>query len=92
MKIVPLGDRVLVKTDEGEKVTDGGIVIPDSATEKPASGVVVAIGYGTYVDGELIPIAVQPRARVYYSKYGGSSVGDGCVLLREDDILAVIEE
>lgn len=94
MKIVPLGNRVLVKPDDEErgKKTSGGIYLPDNATEKPATGTVESIGYGHRDNGELIPVAVQPGARVYYSKYGGVTIEDGRILMREDDILAIIEE
>ena len=95
MTIRPLYDRVLVRRVEAETRTDGGIVLPDSATEKPNQGEVVAAGPGHQTDsGDLRPLAVKPGDRVLFGSYAGSSVtvdGEELLVLRESDILAVIE-
>jgi chaperonin GroES len=95
MKIRPLNDRILVKRLEGEEKTAGGIIIPDSAKEKPAEGEVVAVGPGKLNDaGERIAMDVKVGDRVLFSKYGGTDVkldGEDYLIMREDDILGVIE-
>ena len=95
MKIRPLNDRILVKRLEGEERTAGGIIIPDSAKEKPAEGEVVAVGPGKLNDaGERVAIDVAVGDRVLFSKYGGSEVkldGEDFLIMREDDILGVIQ-
>ncbi len=95
MKIRPLHDRVLVKRLEEEDKTKGGIIIPDSAKEKPIMGKVVAVGKGKVrEDGTIAPLDVKKGDKVLFSKYGGTdvTVGDEEVLiLREDDILGVVE-
>ncbi len=95
MKIRPLNDRLLVKRLEEEEKTAGGIIIPDSAKEKPAEGEVVAVGPGKLSDkGERVALQVQPGDKVLFSKYGGTDVkldGDDFLIMREDDILGVIE-
>ena len=95
MKIRPLNDRILVKRLEGEEKTAGGIIIPDSAKEKPAEGEVVAVGPGKLNDaGERVAIDVAVGDRVLFSKYGGSEVkldGEDFLIMREDDILGVIQ-
>ena len=95
MKIRPLNDRILVKRLEGEERTAGGIIIPDSAKEKPAEGEVVAVGPGKLNDaGERIAMDVAVGDRVLFSKYGGSEVkldGEDFLIMREDDILGVIQ-
>ncbi len=95
MKIRPLNDRILVKRLEEEEKTAGGIIIPDSAKEKPAEGEVVAVGPGKMNDGgERAPMDVKVGDRVLFSKYGGTDVkldGDDYLIMREDDILGVIE-
>ncbi len=91
--IKPLGDRILVKPDPEEETTPGGIVLPDTAQEKPQKGTVVAVGEGALTeDGTRLPIEVKVGDRVIYSKYGGTEVRDGdeeYVILREDDIYAI---
>ena len=87
----PLGDRVIVEPGEGEEKTASGIVIPDTAKEKPQEGKVVAVGPGRYEDGDLIPLDVEPGDTVVYSKYGGTEVkvaGKEYLILSERDILA----
>ena len=95
MKIRPLNDRILVKRLEGEERTAGGIIIPDSAKEKPAEGEVVAVGPGKLNDaGERVAMDVAVGDRVLFSKYGGSEVkldGEDFLMMREDDILGVIQ-
>ena len=95
MKIRPLNDRLLVKRLEEEEKTAGGIIIPDSAKEKPAEGEVVAVGPGKSNDkGERVALQVKEGDRVLFSKYGGTDVkldGVDYLIMREDDILGVIE-
>ena len=94
MKIRPLNDRILVKRLEGEERTAGGIIIPDTAKEKPAEGEVVAVGPGKLNDaGERVAMDVAVGDRVLFSKYGGSEVkldGEDFLIMREDDILGII--
>ncbi len=95
MKIRPLNDRILVKRLEGEEKTAGGIIIPDSAKEKPAEGEVVAVGPGKLNDaGERVAMDVAVGDRVLFSKYGGTEVkldGEDFLIMREDDILGVVQ-
>lgn len=95
MNIRPLNDRVLVKRLEEEEKTAGGIIIPDSAKEKPAEGKVIAVGAGKRNDaGERITPDIKVGDRVLFSKYGGTEVkldGEQYLIMREDDILGVIE-
>ncbi len=95
MKIRPLNDRVLVKRLAEEQVTKGGIIIPDSAKEKPAEGEIVAVGSGKLNDkGERVPVELKAGDKVLFSKYGGTEVkieGEDYLIMREDDILGVIE-
>lgn len=95
MKIRPLNDRLLVKRLAEEEKTAGGIIIPDSAKEKPAEGEVVAVGPGKAGEkGERIALQVKEGDKVLFSKYGGTDVkldGDDYLIMREDDILGVIE-
>jgi chaperonin GroES len=96
MKIRPLQDRVIVKRVEDEEKTKGGIIIPDSAKEKPAEGKVIAVGKGKIgEDGKLQPLDVKVGDRILFSKYAGTEVkvdGDENLIMREDDILGVIEK
>ncbi|HEY9158437.1 MAG: co-chaperone GroES [Candidatus Binatus sp.] len=95
MKIKPLGDRILVKRIKEEERTKGGIIIPDTAKEKPQEGKVVAVGKGKYGDdGKLIPIEVRAGDKILFGKYSGSEFkheGEDLLILREDDILGIIE-
>ena len=95
MKIRPLNDRVLVKRLAEEEVTKGGIIIPDSAQEKPAEGEIVSVGAGKLNDkGERVPVELKAGEKVLFSKYGGTEVkieGEDFLIMREDDILGVIE-
>lgn len=93
MKLVPLADRVVVKAIEQEEKTKGGIVLPDTAKEKPQEGEVLAVGTGRLLDnGERVPLEVKVGDRVVFSKYGGTEIkvdGEEYIILRESDILAV---
>ena len=93
--IQPLGDRVLVERDESEDVTAGGIVLPDSAKDKPARGKVVSIGDGKLLnDGTRSTFQIQPGDRVLFSSYAGETFtieDEELLLMREEDILCVIE-
>jgi chaperonin GroES len=94
-KIRPLQERVLVKRLEEDEMSKGGIIIPDSAKEKPAEGEIVAVGNGKKTEeGKVIPLDVKVGDKVLFSKYSGSDVkidGEEYLIMREDDILAVIE-
>ena len=93
MKIRPLQDRIVVKRIDAEKTTKGGIIIPDTAKEKPIEGKVVAVGNGKALkDGKVRPLEVKVGDTVLFGKYSGTEVkieGEEHVLLREDDVLAV---
>ena len=95
MNIRPLHDRVIVKRLEEDKTTPGGIVIPDSATEKPIQGEVLAVGNGKVLDnGEVRALEVKKGDRILFGKYSGTEVkigSDEYLVLREDDIMGVIE-
>ncbi len=92
MKLKPLGDRLIVKAIEEEATTASGIVLPDTAKEKPQLGEVLAIGDGRYDDsGKRIPMDVAKGDKVLYSKYGGTEIkidGEDLLVLRESDVLA----
>lgn len=95
MQIRPLHDRVVVKRLEDERTTPGGIVIPDTAAEKPIQGKVVAVGKGKILEnGEIRPLDVKVGDKVLFAKYGGTEVKLGneeYVVMREDDIMGIIE-
>ncbi|MDD5565565.1 MAG: co-chaperone GroES [Candidatus Omnitrophica bacterium] len=96
MKIHPLGDRVLVKPLEAENKTKGGIVLPDTAKEKPQQGEVIAVGKGKILEnGTLQPLEVKAGDKVLYGKYSGneftSKDGEELLIIREEDILAIIK-
>ena len=96
MNVQPLGDRVVVKPLEAESKTKGGILLPDTAKEKPQEGKVVAVGKGKYSNaGTLQPLEVKAGDRVLYGKYSGSEIttkeGEELLIMREEDILAVIK-
>jgi chaperonin GroES len=96
MAVKPLDDRVLVKQSEAEDVTAGGIVLPDTAKEKPQRGTVVAVGPGKLLDsGKRGEMGLSKGDQVFYGKYAGTEVkidGQEYVILRESDVLAVIEK
>ena len=95
MKIRPLHDRVIVRRMEEERTSAGGIVIPDSATEKPAQGEIVAVGNGKIMDsGDVRPLDVKVGDKVLFGKFAGSEVkvgGEELLVLREEDIMGVME-
>jgi chaperonin GroES len=91
----PLGDRIVVKPLDAEEKTIGGIVLPDSAKERPQTGEVIAVGPGKTLDnGNVAPMEVNVGDKVVYSKYGGTEVkvdGQDVLIMRQDDILGVVE-
>jgi len=95
MKIKPLQDRILVKRVEEETKTKGGIIIPDSAKEKPIEGLVIAVGKGkTKEDGARIALDVKEGDKILFGKYAGTEVkidGEEHLIMREDDVLGIIE-
>ncbi len=95
MKIRPLHDRVVIKRMEEERTSPGGIVIPDTAAEKPIKGEVIAVGNGKILEnGEVRPLDVKVGDKVLFGKYSGTEVkveGEDLLVMREDDIMAVIE-
>jgi chaperonin GroES len=96
MKIRPLQDRVIVKRVEEEEKTKGGIIIPDTAKEKPMEGKVIAVGKGKVLeDGKVHPLDVKAGDRILFGKYAGTEVkinGEEHLIMREDDILGIIEK
>ena len=94
MKIRPLNDRVIVKRLEDERKTAGGIVIPDTAAEKPSQGEVVAVGPGKLDDkGKVIPMGVKPGDKILFGKYSGTEFkldGNDYLHMREDDIIGIV--
>jgi chaperonin GroES len=96
MKLKPLDDRIVVKPNEAETQTASGLVIPDTAKEKPQQGTVIAVGPGKRAEstGELIPTGIEEGQTVLYSKYGGTEVtveGDEVLVLNARDVLAIVE-
>ena len=96
IKLQPLNDRVIVRRLEAEEKTAGGIILPDSAKEKPKEGMVVAVGEGRLnKDGERTPLQVRAKDRVIFSSYAGTEIkieGEEYLIMSEDDILAVVED
>ena len=95
MKIRPLHDRVIVKRIEEEETTKGGIIIPDTAKEKPMEGKVIAVGNGKLLDnGNKQPLEVKKGDKVLFGKYAGTEIkidGDEHLIMREDDIIAIVD-
>ena len=95
MKFRPLHDRIIVRRLEGEEKTKGGIIIPDTAKEKPQEAKVIAVGKGKITDdGKLQPMEVQKGDRILVGKYSGSEIkvdGEEHLIIREDDVLAILE-
>lgn len=95
MKIRPLHDRVIVKRLEEERTSPGGIVIPDTATEKPIQGKIIAVGKGKILeDGHVRPLDVKVGDKILFGKYGGTEVkvdGEEYLVMREEDVMAIIE-
>ena len=94
--VKPIGDRILIKRVEAEETTKGGIVIPDSAKEKPKEGEVIRLGEGRLLDsGDRVPFQVKEGDRVLFTSYAGNEVkiaGEEYLIMSEDDILAVLEK
>ncbi len=95
MKIQPLGDRIIVKPLEAVEVTKGGIVLPDTAKEKPQEGEVVAVGKGKIADGKVQSPEVKVGDRVLYGKYSGTEIstktGEDLLIMREEDVFAIVK-
>ncbi len=95
MKVRPLHDRVIVKRVDEEEITKGGIIIPDTAKEKPVEGEIVAVGDGKVADdGKKIPLEVKAGDKVLFGKYAGTEIqieGEETLIMREDDIIAIVE-
>lgn len=93
MNVKPLADRVLIRPLEAEERTQGGIVLPDTAKEKPQKGEIVEVGPGRFEDGKRVPMEVAKGQKVLYGKYSGTEVkinGDEYMIMRESDILAIL--
>ncbi len=93
MGLKPLGDRVLIRVEESDNALPSGLVIPDTAKEKPQEGLVLAVGPGAYHDGQRVALDVKEGDRVLFSKYGGTEVkvdGEDLMILNERDVLAVV--
>ena len=93
VSLQPLEDRIVVKPSEGEEMTASGLVIPDTAKEKPQEGEVLAVGPGRFEDGNRVPLDVKVGDKVIYSKYGGTEVklsGDELLILSARDVLAIV--
>ncbi|MCF7871179.1 MAG: co-chaperone GroES [Candidatus Omnitrophica bacterium] len=94
MKVKPLGDRILIKPVEAEEKTSGGIVIPDTAKEKPQQAEVTAVGDGKKkADGSVIPLSIKEGDRVLYGKYSGTEItieGQDYLIVKEEDILGIV--
>ena len=94
MKLVPLGDRVVLKQVEAEETTKSGLILTTSAQEKPQEAEVIAVGPGGMVDGKEVTMQVKPGDKVIYSEYAGNEVkleGEEYIIVRQNDILAVVE-
>lgn len=94
MKLKPLGDRVVIKPIEQEEITAGGIVLPETAKEKPQRGSIIAAGPGKFEDGKRVELDVKEGDTVLFAKYAGTEIkveGQKVLILRESDILAIIE-
>jgi chaperonin GroES len=95
MKVRPLHDRVIVKRTKEEEKTKGGIIIPDTAKEKPVEGKIIAVGAGKVLeDGKRVPLQVKAGDRVLFGKYSGTEIkieGEEHLIMREDDIIAIVE-
>jgi chaperonin GroES len=95
MRFRPLYDRILVERVESEEITKGGIIVPDSAKEKPQQGKVIAVGQGKLLeDGKLIPLEVKAGDTILFGKYSGSEIkieGNEYLIMKEDDVLGLVE-
>ena len=91
----PLGDKILVRQLEAEEKTKAGIIVPDSAREKPQEGEVLAVGSGKLVDGKIMPLEVKVGDKILFSKYGGDEIkidGEELKIISESDVLGIIEK
>lgn len=94
MNIKPLGDRIVIKVLEKEEKTKGGIVLPDTAKEKPQKGEVLAVGSGEIIDGQKVPLEVKVGDKIIFSKYAGTEVkidDAEYLILRQSDVLAILQ-
>lgn len=94
MNIKPLGDRIVLKVLEAEEKTASGIVLPDTAKEKPQQGKILAVGPGNYEDGKLVPMSVKEGDTVLFAKYAGTEIkygGEELLILKQSDLLAIVE-
>lgn len=87
----PLGDRVLVKRLDSEEKTTSGLYIPDAAKEKPQKGIIIAVGTGKTHEGTTTPLTVKTDDIVFFGKYSGTDAGDDYLIMREDEILGIVE-
>jgi chaperonin GroES len=96
MKVTPLGDRIVVKPLEAREKTKGGIIIPDTAKEKPLEGKIIAVGKGKVTDdGKVVAPEVKPGDKVLYGKYSGTEIvidGEEMLIVKEEDILAILKD
>ncbi len=96
MKLKPIQDRVIVKREEAEDKTAGGIIIPDTSKEKPSKGVIMAVGDGARDDkGNIIPMTLKVGDKVFFTKWGGTEIkidNEDLLIMKESDILAIINE
>lgn len=96
MNLTPLHDRVIVRASEPEEITKGGIIIPDTAKEKPQQGIIIAVGNGKITDeGKVLPLQVKKNDKVLYGKYSGTEInidGDEYLMMRESDIFAIVND
>ena len=95
MKLIPLGDKVVIKQLEAEEKTKSGIVLPSQSKEKPQMATVIAVGSGDTADGKKIDMVVKPGDKVIYSKYTGTEVecdGEKVLVVKQGDILAIVED
>ena len=93
-KLTPIGDKILVKRLEAETKTKGGIVLPDSAKEKPKEGRVIALGEGRLAKSQRVPFTVKKNDRILFTSYAGTEVkidGEELIIMSEDDVLAIVE-
>ena len=94
-KLKPLGDKILIRPLEAQTKTKSGIIVPDTAKEKPQEGVVLAVGSGKIIDGKKEPLEVKVKDKVLFSKYGGDEIkidGEELKIISESDVLAIIEK
>jgi len=95
MKLKPLGDKVVLKQIEAEEITKSGIILPSSAKENPQEAVVISVGNGSLVKGDIVPMEVRPGDKVIYAKYSGTSIkinGEEYRIVKQADIIAVVED